>query len=659
MFNMHYTFYTSRSSKHLLLFLFFLFIYTGSFAQNPTVSLSGGPCTGSTLTATSSITPTQVIWNVNGSPVSTGTSLTYVANTAGSYTATINTANGSATTSAVVITALTTPTIVISSIPSSTTICAGTNVSLNATATFTGNTPTYQWKKNGTIVGTNSSTYTVNTLANGDVINCTLTSSDACASPTTASSNNITYTINTPVTPSVSITSSSTNICSGASVLFIAAPVNGGPTPAYEWYVNGNLVNNATTDSFTTTTLTSGSTVYCKMVSSAPCPTVETVTSNTITMTVSTSVTPAVNIVPSPSDTICVGTPVIFSANTSNGGSNPQYQWYMNGTAISGATSTSYSSSSLVTNDIISFKLISNATCATVDTVSSNSITMVVNPIGTPSVTIAPQNNDTITCVNDTVTFTATPVFGGTAPLYTWKKNSAVLASLSTQNSIAVTGLNNHDTVRCILTSSQPCATVATANSNAVVMTVNPFVTLTLSISANPGASITAGQVVIFTATVTNAGPSFNYQWYINNVAQAGSISPTFSSSTLANGDIVTCKVTTAEQCATNPTVTSNAITMQVANGVSVISNPDVQVGLYPNPNNGDFKIEGNINNDVKEVALEITNLLGQVVYRNTIPVHNGKVNQQVALQHVPGGLYQLKIKAGEALEVLKFVLDK
>ena len=61
-------------------------------------------------------------------------------------------------------------------------------------------TPTYQWRKNGNNVGTNSVSYTDATLANGDKITCVMTSSDPCASPTTARSNEITMTICTPPT---------------------------------------------------------------------------------------------------------------------------------------------------------------------------------------------------------------------------------------------------------------------------------------------------------------------------------------------------------------------------------------------------------------------------------------------------------------------------
>ncbi|MFN4253787.1 MAG: right-handed parallel beta-helix repeat-containing protein, partial [Saprospiraceae bacterium] len=89
----------------------------------------------------------------------------------------------------------TVPTVSIASDDPDNTIPPGTSVTFTATPTNGGSTPAYQWKKNGTNVGTDSDQYTDATLANGDIITCVLTSSDPCASPTTASSNGITMSV--------------------------------------------------------------------------------------------------------------------------------------------------------------------------------------------------------------------------------------------------------------------------------------------------------------------------------------------------------------------------------------------------------------------------------------------------------------------------------
>ncbi len=81
-----------------------------------------------------------------------------------------------------------TPTIIVYASPSDT-ICPGTTVDFATLITHGGPAPTYQWTKNGNPVGGNSPTYTDNTLADGDIVECSLTSSAACVTPVTTSSN--------------------------------------------------------------------------------------------------------------------------------------------------------------------------------------------------------------------------------------------------------------------------------------------------------------------------------------------------------------------------------------------------------------------------------------------------------------------------------------
>ncbi len=163
-------------------------------------------------------------------------------------------------------------------------ICEGTSVTFTATPTNGGAVPSYQWKLNGSNVGTNSTTYTNATLVNGDIVSCVMTSNASCASPTTATSNSINMIVAANVTPSVSVSGNST-ICSGTSVTFTATPTNGGAGPSYQWKLNGsNVGTNSTT--YTNATLANGDIISCVMTSNASCVSPTTTTSNSITMTV-------------------------------------------------------------------------------------------------------------------------------------------------------------------------------------------------------------------------------------------------------------------------------------------------------------------------------------------------------------------------------------
>jgi len=94
-------------------------------------------------------------------------------------------------------------------------------------------------------------------------------------------------TITTPIVPSLSVTSStSDSICSGTVTHFAAIPVNGGSTPSYTWIVNGVIRGTSNTFSYAAG---NGDVIYAQMASSAFCAMPLVVASTPISMTVSPS----------------------------------------------------------------------------------------------------------------------------------------------------------------------------------------------------------------------------------------------------------------------------------------------------------------------------------------------------------------------------------
>ena len=76
---------------------------------------------------------------------------------------------------------------------------------------------------------------------------------------------------------------------------------------------------------------------------------------------------------------ICAGTNVTFNAIISNGGDAPSYQWKLNG--VNTVTTSTYASSALANNDVVTCAIVSNSACVSVTNVTSNNITMVVSPL--------------------------------------------------------------------------------------------------------------------------------------------------------------------------------------------------------------------------------------------------------------------------------------
>ena len=93
--------------------------------------------------------------------------------------------------------------------------------------------------------------------------------------------------------------------------------------------------------------------------------------------------------------------------------------------------------------------------------------------------------------------------------------------------------------------------------------------------------------------------------------------------------------------------------------GVQQVSTTN-DIELLPNPNNGSFTIKGNWSIDGDEDAvMVITDVLGQVVYRNAAKTQQGVMNEQVVLsKSLDDGMYLLKVKRGSEERVFRFVVE-
>jgi gliding motility-associated-like protein len=95
-----------------------------------------------------------------------------------------------------------------------------------------------------------------------------------------------------------------------------------------------------------------------------------------------------------------------------------------------------------------------------------------------------------------------------------------------------------------------------------VTATVDAIAAPTVNITTS-NTTICAGTNATFTASASNAGSAPSYQWQVNG-ANVGTNNDTFSSSSLANGSVVSCIVTSNAVCSTTPTATSDQIIMVV-----------------------------------------------------------------------------------------------
>jgi hypothetical protein len=122
--------------------------------------------------------------------------------------------------------------------------------------------------------------------------------------------------------------------------------------------------------------------------------------------------------------------------------------------------------------------------------------------------------------------------------------------------------LANGDQVEVVLTANNVCQTTSSATSNIVTMSVTANVTPSVSITTTAN-NICSGTSVTYTATPINGGTAPSYQWKVNG-SNVGTNSDTYTSSSLVNGDVVTCVLTANNPCQTTNTATSNSQTITV-----------------------------------------------------------------------------------------------
>ncbi|MFZ9778516.1 MAG: PKD domain-containing protein, partial [Schleiferiaceae bacterium] len=156
---------------------------------------------------------------------------------------------------------------------------------------------------------------------------------------------------------------------------------------------------------------------------------------------------------------------------------------------------------------------------------------------------------------------------GSSAATYAWTFPGGVPAASSSANpvvSYASAGLKT-----ATLTVTTAAGTSTLSKSFTVAAAVVPSVSI-----ANQTGSVCANSPATFVATAVNGGASPRYQWTVNGIPR-GFNSPTFTISSLQNGDVVKCELYSAEECPSLPKVVSAGIT------VTVLPLPASNAGSY------------------------------------------------------------------------------
>jgi hypothetical protein len=513
--------------------------------QPASKTVTAGQTATFSVTATGTATLTYQ-WKKNGTAISGATSASYTtpATTASdnnaAFTVTVTNSVSSATSTAATLTVNVPPTI--STQPASKTVTVGQTAAFSVTAAGTG-TLTYQWKKNGTAIsGATAATYTTPAITGADNgAQFTVTVTDVVSSATSSAA---TLTVDAP--PTISAQPSSQTVNAGQAATFSVSAA-GTATLTYQWKKGGTAISGATAASYTTpaTAASDSGAQFTVTVTNS----FGNATSNAATLTV--NVPPTISAQPA-SKTVAVGQTATFSV-TATGTGTLTYQWKKNGTAISGATSASYTTPATVASD-------NGATFTVTITgasgnVTSNAATLTVN--APPSISAQPASKSVL--AGQTATFSVTAA--GTATLtYQWNKGGTAIsgATAASYTTPATTTADNGAQFTVTITNGSGNIT-----SNSATLTVSAA-TLLLNVgqASLNFSSVNIGSSSTLPVTFTNAG---NSNVTVSNVAISGA---GYTASGVQAGQIIT-----PGQTATLNVTFTPATAALIPGGVTVTSN--------------------------------------------------------------------------------------
>ena len=391
--------------------------------------------------------------------------------------------------------------------------------------------------------------------------------------------------------PSITTQPASQSVTVGQTATFSVAAIGSG-TLSYQWKKNAIAISGATSSIYVTpaTTASDNGASFTVVVSD----TTGSVNSNAATLTVTSApVGPTITTQPA-SRTVTAGQTATFAV-TASGTSPLIYQWKKNGAAISGATSSSYTTPATTNSDNgSSFSVtVSN----TVSSVTSNAATLTVTAaLLAPSIT-TPPSSQSVTA-GQTATFTVTA--SGAAPLtYQWKKNGSAIGGASSASYTTPATTNSDNGASFSVTVSNPAGNVT---SNAATLTVTS-VPVAPSITTQPASrSVASGQTATFAVTASGTA-ALTYQWMKNGAAIGGATSASYTTPATTSSDngasfsvIVSNNVGNVTSNAATLTVTTSTLLLNTSTtslsfaGVSLGSNNTLGV-TFTNAGNSNVTV--------------------------------------------------------------------
>ena len=414
---------------------------------------------------------------------------------------------------------------------------------------------TYQWKSNGSnLAGATTATLTIPAASLGQTITVVVTGTKT-AYTTASKESAATATVTNPIG---TLTTSVPTITGTAQVDSTLTANAGawGPAPVdltYQWKSNGSVIAGATATTLVVPATSLGQTVTVTVTGTK---TGYTTASQTSAATIAVAAGVLTSSTPTITGTAQVGS--TLSANAGTWGPTPvtlTYQWKAGGTAISGATGSTFVLTAGEVGKTITVVVTGTKTGYTTVTKESAPTVAVTTPIGTLTTSVP-----TITgTARVDSTLTANAGAWGPAPVdltYQWKSGGTTISG-ATGTTLVVPAASLGQTITVTVTGTKTGYTTASQTSvatGAVVAGTLTAPTPTITGSAVVGSTLTATPGTWGPAPVTLA-----YQWKAAGTNISGANGPTFQLTAGEVGKTITVTVTGTRAGYTTASQTSAA----------------------------------------------------------------------------------------------------
>jgi hypothetical protein len=242
------------------------------------------------------------------------------------------------------------------------------------------------------------------------------------------------------------------------------------------------------------------------------------------------------------------------------------------------------------------------------------------------------------------VTFTATPVNGGTTPSWQWQVNGT---NAGTNSNLFTYTPAHGDAVSCILTSNQLCASSNPATSNTIMMVVNSVPEI-LSLE-NVNVTDVNCFDAIQTITVAGNGNYFTVQSGGEATMIAGQNILLYPGTLVIPGGYLYGYIAPSGPWCMAPTMVTTVTGVAESQR---LSDPDL-FRIYPNPTSGIFTVELNTAEVVESFRVEIINMRGELVLEKAM-MDSKKL--EISLNGKPSGIYLVRIISDRFSGISKIV---